>query len=260
MKLSSFYNWLKSHIYKLLPFPHYRVDSRSIVFPSSEPLVHFRTSTLYTKEPDTISWIRSLPPNSTFFDIGANIGIYSLFASAMGHRVVSFEPESQNFALLCKTIFHNKLSHLVTPFCISLHSELSVSTLNLSSFQTGSALSSFSNSLDFQGHSYSPVFQQGSIGMSLDTFVEYTTLSPTHIKIDVDGNEYLVLLGMEKILQAGCVQSLIVELDSLSPNYHSSISLLERYGYSVTCSYLSPITQSASSFSTSRNYHFALSA
>ena len=60
----------------------------------------FRAKTLYTKEPITIKWIRSFEKNSIFFDIGANIGVYSIFSAIINSSLVySFEPESNNFNL-----------------------------------------------------------------------------------------------------------------------------------------------------------------
>ena len=49
-------------------------------------------------------------------DIGANIGIYSLYAAKRGHKVVAFEPESQNFALLQRNISLNNLDNYISLF------------------------------------------------------------------------------------------------------------------------------------------------
>lgn len=59
-----------------------------------------RGTSFYTKEPETVNWIKKFDKESVFFDIGANVGIYSLFAAKLNHKTVSFEPESHNFAAL----------------------------------------------------------------------------------------------------------------------------------------------------------------
>ena len=59
-----------------------------------------RGTTFYTKELETVNWIKNFDKESVFFDIGANIGIYSLFAAKLNYSTVSFEPESHNFAAL----------------------------------------------------------------------------------------------------------------------------------------------------------------
>ena len=40
---------------------------------------------------------KTFKENSYLIDIGANIGIYSLYAAANGHKVLALEPESSNY-------------------------------------------------------------------------------------------------------------------------------------------------------------------
>ena len=52
---------------------------------------------------------------------------------------------------------------------------------------------------------------------------------PTHIKLDVDGNEYIILQGADKLLSSGVVKSLIVEYNM--PDGAKIESYLNKYGY-----------------------------
>ena len=46
-----------------------------------------RVERLFTKEPGTIEWLKqTLRPDDVFFDIGANIGVYSIFAARRDRR------------------------------------------------------------------------------------------------------------------------------------------------------------------------------
>ena len=60
------------------------------------------------KEPETIRWLESeLRPGDTFYDIGANVGAYSLvaFAITAGQaKIVAFEPGFATFTVLCQNI------------------------------------------------------------------------------------------------------------------------------------------------------------
>jgi FkbM family methyltransferase len=56
----------------------------------------------------------------TVVDIGANIGIFSLFAAHRGAKVYAVEPDRQNFKLLCKNIESNGLSDRVQAFCCAV--------------------------------------------------------------------------------------------------------------------------------------------
>lgn len=66
-------------------------------------------------ERDEAEWVKSnILENSIFFDIGANIGIYSLFVSKVCNRVYAFEPEPKNFSRLKKNIVLNKVKNITT--------------------------------------------------------------------------------------------------------------------------------------------------
>jgi hypothetical protein len=69
----------------------------------------WQAETLFTKEPETIAWIDSLSPPSTFWDFGANIGLYTLYAAKKGHFVVCFEASAREFEILQKNI---QLNHV----------------------------------------------------------------------------------------------------------------------------------------------------
>ena len=53
----------------------------NLKFYSPNRLNIFRIKTFFSKEPETIDWINNFEENSTFFDIGANIGLYSCYAA-----------------------------------------------------------------------------------------------------------------------------------------------------------------------------------
>src|SRR3990167_8461206 len=57
------------------------------------------------KEPKTVPWLEKHGGVGTvFYDIGANIGAYSLVAAAQGARVIAFEPAPHNFYKLHENI------------------------------------------------------------------------------------------------------------------------------------------------------------
>ena len=82
---------------------------------------------MYTKEKDTIAWIDSMQPGETFIDIGANMGIYTIYAAKRGLKVIAFEPEAQNYALLCRSIMINELD--VQAYCVALSDEWKADSL-----------------------------------------------------------------------------------------------------------------------------------
>ena len=72
-----------------------------LVFDTPSPLAQWRGRTHLTKEPETIAWIDGFNEGDVFYDIGANIGVYSLYAAFKKKtQVFAFEPSPFNFATL----------------------------------------------------------------------------------------------------------------------------------------------------------------
>ena len=69
-------------------------------------LTQYRVDTFFTKEPETLRWIDNFTKKKKiiFWDIGANIGLYSIYA-ALKHQDIeihSFEPSSSNLRVLSR--------------------------------------------------------------------------------------------------------------------------------------------------------------
>lgn len=81
----------------------------------------WRARTLFTKEPETIEWIDDFQEGDVFWDVGANVGVYTLYA-ATTHKlqVLAFEPSASNYLLLNRNVEINKLSDRVRAYCVGL--------------------------------------------------------------------------------------------------------------------------------------------
>src|SRR5574341_284794 len=79
----------------------------------------WRVKTLETKEADTVAWISEMKASEVFVDVGANIGIYSVLAAKYGCKVYAFEPEAENYVLLCRSIkFNDDVD--ISAYCVAL--------------------------------------------------------------------------------------------------------------------------------------------
>ena len=194
-------------------------------------LTSYRVKTFESKEPETLKWIEGMSSSDIFFDVGANIGLYSLWAAiSRGVKTIAFEPSSLNYAQLNLNIFMNRLDSLITAYPLACHDLESLSVLNLSSMQWSGALSSFDNNVDQFGNFYHPVFRQGAYSVSLDNFCALSQVYPTRIKIDVDGNEGYVIKGAMQIL-ASSVQSVLVEISSNRSDHRIVMDTLRSLGF-----------------------------
>ena len=176
-------------------------------------LERWRTDTLATKEPETIAWLdHTISFDSVFYDVGANIGLYSLYALhrfAGQTQAVCFEPEALNFARLNQNLYDNAFSEQATAFAIGLGKTEDVTQFRLSRLQAGRAL---------HGDRHVPEgthdHRQGLIVMPLDQLVfgDHGLPQPSHLKIDVDGPELDILRGAMKTLALPSLRHVLVEL------------------------------------------------
>jgi FkbM family methyltransferase len=176
---------------------------------STQEIVRSRL-TPYAKEPWTVDWIdRNIAAGDVLYDIGANVGVYSLIAAKASRgaaSVVAFEPAFANYAALCENIVLNAAGDSVTPLPVLLGESTRLGSLGYSGTNAGTAL----HVLDGDG-----MHTQASLVYALDELVETFGLpAPTLLKLDVDGAEGAVLAGAHKSLRRPELRSLVVEVDS----------------------------------------------
>lgn len=162
---------------------------------------------MFSKEPGTIDWItKEFKPGEVFYDIGANIGIFSIQAArGMGPKgkVYAFEPHSANFTRLVENISCNGLQEVVIPCNLPLHSQEGFAYFNYDSTDPGSSNSQLSSSLDEGANCPPAVMAELKYATSIDRLIESGTILPAHhVKIDIDGKELDVLRGMTSFLKS----------------------------------------------------------
>jgi FkbM family methyltransferase len=204
-----------------------------MVYQTPNDATAWRVKTLYDKEPDTIRWIEGMQPESVLLDVGANVGMYTIFAAMTKKMtVVAFEPESQNYALLNSNIAANGLSERVVAYPLALSDKLDVNRLFLSQFGIGGSCHSFGEEVGFDLKPRSSAFSQGSFSISIDELIERQFIPvPHYIKLDVDGFEHKVLNGAKKTLADKRVKEILVELNTHLPEHQAVIVFLQELGF-----------------------------
>ena len=215
----------------------------------------FRAKTFSYKEPDTLDWIDTINKDTIFIDIGANVGIYSLYASFRTNRVFSFEPDALNFSLLNLNILDNKKDHLIKAFPLSVHSKEIINFLNIQKYVWGGALSSFANKIDQFENEFTPEIEQGSYALTLDKIVNSLEIkNKCYCKIDVDGNELEILKGAKNAFKNKVFSSVLIELDTKRSDYDETLSFFKNYGYKLKSKKSSPLFKEI--FETTQNHIF----
>ena len=178
-----------------------------------------RADTLLTKEPETLTWIDSFTPGDVFWDLGANVGVYSLYAAIERQaKVLAFEPSAANYWVLNRNIQLNHADRQINAYCFALAGGMRLGVFNMADVDPGGACYRFDGSLDeidYPCVGLRPVmYHQAMISFSIDQFIDcFGPPFPNHVKIDVDGTEEQILSGGVRTLGDPRLKTLLVEVE-----------------------------------------------
>lgn len=196
-----------------------------------------RAKQMLTKEPQTIDWLNSLERGQSFWDIGANIGTFSLYAASVRNATVSaFEPISSTYALLVENILVNQLCAEISPYCLAFSDHTGIGTWYVEDsdagstdqriissanideipcqYEVGSTDHRIESSTNINEVPYQYDTKLNILCYTIDDFIKHCSLDvPSHIKIDVDGGESNILRGAQGLLRKEILRSILVEVD-----------------------------------------------
>ena len=213
-KFYRFLPWATVTIYGIrLRAVNYRMLERSFVTHEYEPLDFKELERLAT-------------PEFTFIDIGANIGLYSLFVSKnLKPRVIyAFEPSSRKCFVMIKNIYLN------SPAAVSLRQVACSCDVGIHQMNIARDFDRGSNSLgNFYYGDTKLKNTEKVMCTTLDRELEHHILNPHDIiKIDTDGHEFDVLIGARKTINKGH-PILLIEYPT-----NKVVSLLAEWNYTYT--------------------------
>ena len=178
-----------------------------------------RAQESYRREEVTMYWLRTLiGADDVVYDIGANVGAYSLYAAYLVSRgsgqVYAFEPAFSNFFPLCRNIELNNFDKTVIPYPIAFGQSTYESKFFLRSTVRGDAMHGLSKPRS-EGRVFDPEFLQGIYVTSLDEFTSSPEVAfPNHVKIDVDGTEPDIIAGMESVMKDERLKTIMIEINA----------------------------------------------
>ena len=233
--------------YLFLPSIHDYIESRQyyekiihnkkIIFFCPSLQSFKRVQSLYTKEPETLSWMDNFQLHNSkkivYWDIGANIGLYSIYAAVKFKdiEIISFEPSTSNTRTLSRNISINNLESKISIFPLALSDkENIISYFNETRFSEGGSISNFNSNINYNGE----IVEENRIknkynlfGTSIDNLILNKILKvPNYIKIDVDGIEHLILKGAENLLKNQNLKELSIEMN---PDYLKQFELINEF-------------------------------
>ena len=232
----SFLVWLKElieeHSYKEI-----RILNKKAKFFTPNFISTWLVDNFFILEPETIEWIDNFEKKETiFWDIGASIGLYSIYAGIKHKKIkiISFEPSTSNLRLLSRNIFINNLNKKITINQFPLtKNKNQYQNFNESKFLEGLGEHSFGENKDQYGMKFKPSNSYKIYGTSMDYLIDNNILEiPNYIKIDVDGVEDLILEGGLKYLKNKKVKGIFLEMnENNKQKYKKCLKLLKKSNF-----------------------------
>lgn len=191
--------------YKKIP-----INDKNIFLLDTNFVTNYRIRTFFSKEPETIDWINNFQNNSVFWDIGANVGLYSIYSQIINKNIqtLAFEPSVLNLDILVKNIYKNNLQDKISVITNPLYNQSTIKNFKLSTLEKGGANSNFGE-IEFQRKS---IMSYKTNSLDIENFFRiYDIESPDYIKLDVDGNEVNILKSLLEVKNK--IKSILIEVN-----------------------------------------------
>jgi FkbM family methyltransferase len=203
-----FFKWQISNLFNKNPIIYPLTSNSKIVIKKG---MHGATGNIYNgllEYNDMLFVMHLLRADDYFIDIGANVGVYTVLASAeIGAYTLSIEPVPSTFAFLEMNVDINKIRN-------------KVSLMNIAIGEKEEVLS-FTSNFDAMNHvaTNSEINNENILNVNVYTLDSIVENIPVVIKIDVEGYEYNVLKGAQKILNNSLLKAIIIELNGSGKKY-----------------------------------------
>lgn len=201
----------------------------------------FRSYIRSYKEPLTTKVFKGIvKEGDSVIDVGANIGYFSLLAARLvgeKGKVYSFEPEPLNYNFLCKNIELNNYKN-ITAYQKAVSNKVGTVKLYIANETGAHTLREYHDTSYFTDKNFGKFVEVESIILD-DFFIDKHDKIDV-IKMDVEGSEMLVFLGMDKIIKKNRNIKIVTEFcPSFIREMKSSPEglgkkIMEDYGFKVT--------------------------
>ena len=204
-----------------------RSDDQGISKVLKKPLLNRE----WHREPEFMSILKEyLNKDEIFFDLGCNIGYVSLFVlkniSSNGY-LYAIDPDKKNIFALKESIKRNKLGNNFSTEVLAMSSEDGEIGFE---FSNKSNLHKINNKLSKNDPSYKLITSK-----KFDSYFSNKSL-PNFIKMDVEGAEIEILIGMKHFIESSHKCKILMELHPQKyndENYEKSFELLFKNGFKV---------------------------
>jgi FkbM family methyltransferase len=169
-----------------------------------------------------IEWCKQFcNKNKIFLDIGAHSGTYTISLAPYCKQVYSFEPQRLTYYTLCGSVALSNLQNVnCMQYGLGSTEQCGIQTLNIISDDGGGSTI----------HARDNIKSKEEIIIKMLDECNISDISL--IKMDVEDNEYYVLLGAKETLKRSNYPKIIFELNNMGVG-EKTIALLKEYGYKI---------------------------
>jgi FkbM family methyltransferase len=194
---------------RILPVPQTIVRGVpiKIILPLNQVGVYNTLKQWETREPEVLDWIDNFEKGCVFFDVGASFGTETLYAALKKEgpkKIISFDLALESSFNLAYNVSLNNISN-VDQYFLALSDGI-----KLQSYRCVTQYYYVNQRDKYDNVNYN------TIAISLDNFINMSNIYPNYIKIDVDGAEESIILGMKETVKDERLRSVVVEVSDKS--------------------------------------------
>lgn len=234
LSITGTYDWFRRFYYSKRKTT-YKILGLKSSFWTATPAMYKRIIASGGEKDQMEKFIKSIKRGDVVWDVGSFVGMYSILASqavGAGGRVYAFEPEPNSWELLNKNCELNKITNMITM-------KMALSDSN------GKATIYSSKTDDVAIHSLRKSHGLDERGTTTDTYTgdylvdNMKVMLPNVVKVDVEGADFQVLRGMQKILSHPNCRFLLIEVHpKILPDFGKSLDdvrhIILSFGFSIS--------------------------
>lgn len=164
----------------------------------------------YVGEPDMVDWLkRELRAGDVLWDVGSNVGAYSILAAKLcpQAKIFAFEPFIPTFAHLWDNIALNRVSEQVFPVNAGLLDHTAPEGLAVNDKRAGSS--------HHQVGEAGGTIRQGVLCLKGGDLPRLLGLPhPTLLKLDIDGLEVRAVEGLREVISHPVLRQAMIEIEA----------------------------------------------
>ena len=225
---------------KLHPIASLDIDRHALKFHTPTQRVQSRIETFIGSRPLTIEWLLSLSSSSVLWDVGANVGAYSVLAAqACRARVVAFEASPLNCAVLLRNIELNGLEGRIQALCLGITDHGGIAPVRFTELREGAGAVFPSTDTPAENEGAIP----GLLNLSsLDRVASEGGLAqPTDLRVAVSHHLFQVLDGARLLLSSRDLRSVLIDYRAADVDSARVDKVLAEFGFRAVKTHEVPV-------------------